>query len=112
MSKTNQGSKRRLASIVATLAVLGYIGSYGPSVFSWWEETWYPHGREPRVIAPAPESEFYVQHPAEAAWQEENNRSNQAGNKYRSWPTRMPEALSIPPLVISEPDQLGNETGV
>ena len=52
MDKKNQGSIRQIVSLVAVVAVLGYIGSYGPSVVNWWEETWYPHGREPRVIQP------------------------------------------------------------
>ena len=50
MSKTNQGLRRKLLSWVAVAAVLGYLGSYIPALLSFWNETWYPHGREPRVV--------------------------------------------------------------
>ena len=98
MGKKNQGSIRQIASLVAVVAVLGYIGSYGPSVMSWWEETWYPHGREPTVIQPG-------QHPDPIVL---NNASepNSAGKRtdiISDLPMMMdPEQVMPPPVAQSE----------
>ena len=40
-------SKKKLATILAVLAVVS-----SPFLLSYWEETWYPHGRQTKVINP------------------------------------------------------------
>ena len=42
------------------MAIVGYIGSYTPSLLAWWEQTWYPHGREARVVNPGTDSAAYT----------------------------------------------------
>ncbi|MCP4890263.1 hypothetical protein N9D23_07730 [Rubripirellula sp.] len=59
MGDKNQGKIRRRVSGLAILVVLGYVGSYTPSLLAWWEETWYPHGRESRIVKPDPNAVVY-----------------------------------------------------
>ncbi|MGB0598622.1 MAG: hypothetical protein ACPGLY_18195 [Rubripirellula sp.] len=59
MGDKNQGTIRRRVSGLAILVVLGYVGSYTPSLLAWWEETWYPHGRESRIVKPDPNAVVY-----------------------------------------------------
>ena len=60
MSEDKQGKMRKLVSGLATIAIVGYIGSYTPSLLGWWEQTWYPHGREARVVKPDSDSAAYT----------------------------------------------------
>ncbi|MDG2222675.1 MAG: hypothetical protein P8L85_14950 [Rubripirellula sp.] len=59
MRDEKRGTTRRRVSGLATLVILGYIGSYTPSLLAWWEQTWYPHGREARIIKPDPNAVVY-----------------------------------------------------
>ena len=65
----NSGRNRKIASVLSTVVVLGYIGSFAPSMLSWWEQTWYPHGRETTVVKP--DSEIFRRVPSESIDQEE-----------------------------------------
>lgn len=66
MSTKNRSMSKRLASLIATVIVVGYIGSYTPSLLGWWEQTWHPHGRDTSVIQPGSDENRFVQMPAPA----------------------------------------------
>lgn len=57
---------KRLGSLIATVIVVGYIGSYTPSLLGWWEQTWHPHGRDSSVIQPGDDTNRFVQLPSNA----------------------------------------------
>ena len=59
MGDKNQRAIRRRVSGLAIFVVLGYVGSYTPSLLAWWEETWYPHGRVSRIVKPDPNAVVY-----------------------------------------------------
>lgn len=52
--------------MIATVVVVGYIGSYTPSLLGWWEQTWHPHGRDSSVIQPGDDTNRFVQMPSDA----------------------------------------------
>jgi hypothetical protein len=97
MSKQKQTRRNRLASITAMLAIVGFIGSYTPSMLSWWEETWYPHGREPRVVQPRPEFEPFIS----TVPPDSENGPVEWGDEMNTWPELNLRQMPLPIMAQS-----------
>ena len=101
MSKTNQGSTRSLASNIAVIGVIGYGCTYIPSLLAYWEDTWYPHGRELRVIMPDPNPDGSVVALPTEPGRHSGTRDASAGE---GWSFFNPAVQSLPTNQVFKPN--------